>query len=162
MSKKQYIHYGASEFHHIAPIKNREMFVKPLGGLWASPVNSPRGWKEWCAQANYETGGFAESFTFTLTDDAKIIHIYSVRQLEELPKAKLPKELEKLNLDAMYVMLDFEALEKEYDGIELHMSEEKYEPGQDYIGGGLYFKLYGWDCDSILIFHDEVVILESE
>lgn len=42
-----------------------------------------------------------------------------------------------------------------YDGIELHISEEttdldKYDE--------LYFALYGWDCDSILIMNPDVVI----
>ena len=47
-------------------------------------------------------------------------------------------------------------LRKSYlDGIELHLSEE--EKSIETFCNGLYFKLYGWDCDSIIIFHDQAI-----
>lgn len=37
---QEYIHYGNKEFKEelFRPIKNRENFVKPNGGLWASRI----------------------------------------------------------------------------------------------------------------------------
>lgn len=51
-SKKQLkslsiVHYGHKEYYpsKVKPIKN-ENWVKPLGGLWCSPINSNWGWKD--------------------------------------------------------------------------------------------------------------------
>lgn len=154
--KTQYIHYGSSKFRPITPIQNQPMMSKPLGGFWASPVNARRGWEDWCRGEEFFLDSLKKSFTFTLTDDAKILHIYSVKQLEELPKAPALFGMEGLRT---WVCLDFEKLQQEYDGIELHLSEEKFESGE--WMSGLYFQLYGWDCDSILIFHDDVVVVDE-
>lgn len=54
-----------------------------------------------------------------------------------------------------FVMLDFEELAKEYDGIEVLMSEE--DNLDLAIGEGLYWELYGWDCDSLLVFNKDIV-----
>ena len=63
---KEYIHYGHSEFRPelFREIKNRYAFVKPLGGLWASPVDAKLGWKEWCTDENFCVGRLLDSFTF--------------------------------------------------------------------------------------------------
>lgn len=157
MDKTQYIHYGSTQFHTIQPIVNRPLYAKPFGGFWASATNAEYGWKDWCEDENFHVESLKESFTFTLSDDAKIIHLYSSAQLDELPQLQPMPGLE--NMRNMWALLDFEALEKEYDGIELHLSEEQFNVGAiDYFDTGLYYKLYGWDCDSILIFHDHVVI----
>lgn len=54
-----------------------------------------------------------------------------------------------------FVVLDFEKLAKEYDGIEVLMSEEDKLDLE--IGKGLYWELYGWDCDSLLVFNKDIV-----
>ena len=50
---KTYIHYGATQLHEIQPVKNERFFSKPTGGLWASPVDEPFGWKEWCEREHF-------------------------------------------------------------------------------------------------------------
>lgn len=50
---------------------------------------------------------------------------------------------------------NFEELAKEYDGIEVLMSEE--DNLDLAIGEGLYWELYGWDCDSLLVFNKDIV-----
>lgn len=40
------------------------------------------------------------------------------------------------------------------DAIELHLSEDESPDGMN----GLYWLLYGWDCDSILILNPKIVI----
>ena len=144
----EYIHYGSSELISISHIKNRRGFSKPQGGLWASQVDSKFGWKEWCDREKFRVNTLDNSFKFTLKDDAKIFHIYSINDLKQLPKQRTEFEL-------TWYCLDFEEIEKEFDGIELHLSEEKFE-GENF-GQGLYFALYGWDCDSILLFHNHAI-----
>ena len=43
--------------------------------------------------------------------------------------------------------LDFEKLSKEYDAIEVFISKDEQ----------LYWDLYGWDCDSILIMNSDII-----
>ena len=152
---KTYIHYGTKAFmpELFVPIKNR-YFVKPEGGLWASPADAKYGWKEW-----NEDSGFIEiikdkSFKFTLTEAAKILHIYSVSDLDELPRVEIPGMP---NFDTGMVYLDFETLMGQgYDAIELHLSEE--DKTNNGFMEGLYWTLYGWDCDSILIMNPDVIV----
>lgn len=148
---KKYIHYGHAEFRPelFREIKNRYAFVKPSGGLWASPVDAKRGWKEWCTDENFCVGRLLDSFTFKLSENSKILHIRTTRDLESLP-------LQTNVWHTMWVVLDFEKLLADgWDAVELHLSEEC----QDERGwfDGLYWELYGWDCDSILIMNPDVV-----
>lgn len=53
--------------------------------------------------------------------------------------------------------IDFEALMKDYDAVEVHLSEDSTCGYDD----GLYWKMYAWDCDSILIMNPDVVITVS-
>ncbi len=74
-------------------------------------------------------------------------------QLDDLPKIET-----EFSHSSRWITLDFEELSKSYDGIELHLSEEETED----IFNGLYWKLYGWDCDSILIFNKDIIVLEEK
>lgn len=149
----EYIHYGSSELLQMQPIKNQHCWTKPSGGMWASPLKAKFGWKDWCLREQFHTGSLEQYFTFTLKEDAKIIHIYSIKDLKQLPKQKYN------DLSEIYEMLDFEVLAKDYDGIELHLSEEKHVSRD--ISKCLYFRLYGWDCDSILLFNSDCIILDN-
>ena len=48
------VHYTDNEKFEVHPvtIKN-EMWIKPLGGLWCSPIGSEWGWKDWCKENNF-------------------------------------------------------------------------------------------------------------
>lgn len=148
----EYIHYGSTKLHTISPIKNQRWFSKPEGGLWASPVDAKFGWKEWCDREHFRQNSEDNAFRFRLKDGAKIIHIRSVNDLYKLPRQK-----SKRDEDGLIYALDFEKIEADYDGIELHLSDEDTHDFRN----GLYFKLYGWDCDSILIFHDQAIEVVS-
>lgn len=149
---KTYIHYGATELHEIEPIQNERFFTKPKGGLWASPVDASFGWKEWCEREHFRKNSEENSFRFRVKDESKIIHLYSVKDLDKLPKQK-----SEYNDESLMCILDFEKIQKDYDGIELHLSDES---NHDFCNG-LYFKLYGWDCDSILIFNEKAIEVVS-
>ena len=61
---REYIHYGSKKLHKIKPIKNQPYFPKPEGGLWASPVDAPFGWKEWCEREHFRKNSEENSFKF--------------------------------------------------------------------------------------------------
>lgn len=154
MLGKKYIHYGHTEFRRdlFSPIRNRVAFSKPFGGLWASSVDAEYGWKDWCKDNDFNTDRLGCSFEFALSDDANILHIYNTEQLQFLPNCKLP-------FPCSWCCPDFEQLlAKGYDAIELHLSEENSK--NKGLFEGLYWDLYGWDCDSILIMNPEVVVCE--
>jgi hypothetical protein len=151
---KEYIHYGHSSFdpNLFCEIRNDWAWTKPHGGLWASPLEARLGWADWCSREDHGVEKLEECFRFTLTDDAKVLHIYNAKQLDELPQQ---------NQDHWkWVCLDFEKLRADgWDAVEVHMSEET-SPITDYIfGRGLFWHLYGWDCDSILIMNSEVIVV---
>lgn len=155
---KKYIHYGHSSFDRnlFVPIRNREMFVKPSGGLWASAVDAEWSWNAWCCANEFHVARLLESFTFTLSENARVIHIRSVADLDKLPEQEVP---DWLRTGTRWKCIDFEKLLADgVDAVELHLSEEVSE---SYVFmGGLYWELYGWDCDSILIMNPDIIMEE--
>ena len=147
MSSKRYIHYGNTHFDPalFCPILNRGLFVKPYGGLWASPVDACFGWKDWCRDSRFRVCDDNNSFTFTLSDKARVLVIDTNDKLKDLPQIEDEYAL------SMWCLLDFEKLEEEYDAIELVLSADSR----------LYWSLYGWDCDSILVMNPNVVVEEK-
>lgn len=154
---KEYIHYGHKEFNinSFNEIRNDYLWTKPLGGLWASPVDAQYGWKDWCKSSGYTKCNDDNSFKFTLDDKANIYHIYSVKDLETLPRILLSAN--EYDRAISKYLIDFEnAVNSGYDAIELHLSEETDIP--DGIMAGLYYALYLWDCDSILIMNPDIIV----
>lgn len=146
---KEYIHYGHTLFDQdiFQPVKNQEWgAAKPLGGFWASPVDAERSWKNWCEDEEFRLENLNTSFRFHLKDDARVFHIYRSDQLQQLP------ELDTI-IKVTWYCIDFEKAAENWDAIELHLSEEICD---DYLES-LYFRLYGWDCDSILIMNPEII-----
>lgn len=142
---KKYIHYGTKKFdpNKVREIQNKMMSTKPVGGFWASPTDAKYGWKEWNIENDLKACDEDYSITFTLADNAKILVIKSVNDLKNLP---VNDPLGLNFTDTVY--LDFEALAKEYDAIEVYISEDSR----------LYNALYCWDVDSILIMNKDIVI----
>lgn len=142
---KRYIHYGSPKFNAevFAPIRNCRAFTKPDGGLWASPVDAKHGWKQWCKDNSFRECRKENSFTFTLTPDAKVLYICSVIGLDSLPQVKDEFAL------SNWCLLDFEKLlEQGYDAVEISIT----------AAPRLYWSLYGWDCDSILVMNPDVIM----
>lgn len=135
MQDKVYIHYGHNRFDRsiFKPIKNKDMpWVKPTGGLWASPIDADYGWRNWCNDEKFRECVEGNSFKFTLPD-ANILYISSVKDTMGLP-------IKSVHFESIF--LDFEELVRMgYDAIELNISSDRE----------LYWRLYGWDCDSILV-----------
>lgn len=146
MMKTRYIHYGSTTFdpERFREVKNEDYRPKPSGGFWGSPVGAGFGWKDWCDRENYMDCTEENSFTFTIKDDAHVLHIRSGANLGGLPMIK--EEYGK-------IYLDFEKLrELGVDAIELHLSENPE----------LYYTLYTWDCGSIRIMNPDVIEVEPD
>lgn len=149
-SALRYVHYGHKSFDPalFREPKNELQFNKPSGGFWASPVGAERSWKDWCEANDFRDCEDANSFTFSLTDEAKVYHIYCKEDAERLP-------VQDCETYAGQVFIDFEKAATMYDAIQFHLSDEKL-PKEDM--DSLYWVLYGWDCDSILILNKDVVL----
>lgn len=139
--KLEYIHMGHSDFDkfRFKPISNSRDWVKPYGGLWASPETAPYGWETWVKDNNF-TFDLSKWFIFTLKDDAKVLEITNASQLNDLPKAPC-------TLSPHWVVLDFEEISKSYDAMQVMISSDQQ----------LYWDLYGWDCDTILVFNPDII-----
>lgn len=143
----QYIHYGTTKFNPylFTKIINIPYRAKPDGGFWASPVDKELfTWEKWC-----EVEGFCEynpekSITFHLAENARILYLTCKEDLDAVPdQYKL--------YDKRITILDFEALQGEYDAVEAYAGSDGY----------INSHLYTWDCDSILIMNPKIIEFEQ-
>ena len=144
-----YIHYGSANFNprYFTQITNRDHWNKPYGGLWASRVDAKYGWRNWCESEEFRLEDLNTHFRFLITPAAKVIHLYTSKDLDRLPHRN-----DCSDLWGFYP--DFEQMVKDgWDAIELHL----LNPNNNRIDDGLYWQLYGWDCDSILIIKQKII-----
>lgn len=141
MMYDKFIHMGCNHFDkfRFKPISNRKGWIKPDGGLWASPEGSPYDWEQWVIENNfvYDLNSW---FMFELKQNAKVLEITNSKQLKELPKCEI-------DLQYIWIALDFEKLANEYDAMLVMISSDSQ----------LYWDLYGWDCDTLLVFNPDVI-----
>lgn len=139
----EFIHYGCKHFNpkKFEPIINF-CFTKPSGGFWASPVRAEWGWSDWCKSENFYVNKLARSFTFKLSENARVYRIKCCEDLERLPL------LRKYEGGCSYCSPDYEEMLKMgIDAVLVEISNDHR----------LYWALYGWDCDSILIMNPDIV-----
>lgn len=141
---KTYIHYGSAfDRKSFEKIKNVRTWTKPSGGFWASATNAKYGWSQWVRDNDaQDTFSLDKSFVFSLKESAKILKLETIEDL-----GNLPQRVDKTGLvfmrDVYY--LNFEQLvEDGFDAIEVAIDN-------------LYYPLYGWDCDSIVILNPDVI-----
>lgn len=150
---KKYIHYGHEKFDRklFAPVRNGTKLNKPDGGLWASPVDAERGWYEWCKSNEFVLGRLKTSFEFELSQNARVLKL-TPDNVWDLPEDKngffrrTPRG--ERDFFSMVESVDFEALAREWDVLECSLTEYPE----------LYWSLYGWDCDCILVLNPEVIV----
>lgn len=148
--ERVFIHYGAKKFdtERFKPIKNSPYRNKPSGGFWASDIDAPIGWKEWTERVQFRTEHYTEDncFRFRLSENTKIITLACIENVEELPQ---------LGYDEIIgFRLDFETIMKMgYDVIDYRLSDDNTCGFRN-----IYWCLYGWDCDSILVLNPNVII----
>ncbi len=138
-----YIHYGHKKFEKDKFIEiQNQLFNKPIGGLWASSLNSKYGWKEWNESEKLVECNEFNSFKFQLKKDARILEIDSHEVVLKLPVQG------KYDMSCCMLLIDFEKIKNSYDAIEFLVTKDRQ----------LYWDLYGWDCDSILILNKECIV----
>lgn len=165
MNDKVYIHYGSNKFDvkKFVPMTANEcdnsgnsFLNKPPHGtcIWASPVDTHFGWKEWCENEEYAMDKLNTSFTFTLKPNARILLVKLCsdvdKYLTNLPD--LPYKSYSFRPEAllMFKYVDFVKMAKDYDGMEL-CHDDNY--------GDLHYGLfYSWDCDSIVIWNPYIIV----
>ncbi len=145
-SNSIYVHYGAPQFdpNKFDPIQN--WWNKPHGGLWASPIDANFGWKEWCRETNFRECTEENSFRFSLTSDANVYYIDCELAESHLPS--LPWPCVHIRRPDLRIYDFEELLHAGVDAVELNLSA--YRP--------LYWLMYGWDCDCILILNPDVIV----
>ena len=138
---------------------NNNIVNKPIGGFWASPEDAKYGWKEFYEDVFMEDrlkDKFKNmiKFRFTLSDDARIITIDDIQDIND--KLKFNKFSCGNNL-----YIDFDSMRNDYDGIELT------DPmlGHYFLNPKQYPELskkeecfYCWDCESIVIWNPDIII----
>ena len=147
-------HYGTDNYEEtrVKPISNIPCFTKPSGGLWASPIKMDgTAWEEWCEQEDFYTHKLNTYFDFVLHDDARVLQIHTIEQLTEIEKnySVITSTIKPDIFPFDSYTLDFEAIAKEYDAIDFRLSNDQR----------LYWALYGWDCDSILVLNPKAIKL---
>lgn len=156
-----YIHYGSDKFDRtrFGPIKNRAIpWVKPEGrsGLWACRVDAENSWKEFCEQDALWPDRIKESFKFKLSKKAKVAYLNKPSDCDKLPLYK--NNIDSTFFDRTERFINFEeCLKQGIDAIEVVDIWGRENPDHyDYMET-LYYALYGWDCDSILILNPDIV-----
>lgn len=130
-------------------------------GLWASPINSKYKWKTWCQENDFKFESLQHHFEFTLKPYARILTVDSVDSLakvtskykgEEIPQSMLPvyNYFSKVYTAANFQFthyIDFQKISQEYDGFEVLISSDPR----------LYYVMYGYDVDSLIIWNLKVI-----
>lgn len=159
--------------------------VKPpyCSGLWGSPVDSDISWKAWNAGSGFRECDDINSFRFRIRDGFKILKVDSTKSAIHLIEKYLSvsgtlrlyfkrdgvhydseQDLRNAKDDCIdYMMctepafcdipsfagLDFIKMQSDgYSGMEISITDCPK----------LYYLLYGWDCDSIVIWNPEAVV----
>ena len=137
--------YDPKQFKEIEP---DVIINKCKNGLWACPIGTDSGWKDWCEKENFRYIGNNE-FTFKLTPGAKIYEINTEEDLKRISTAN--------GYYGIVKVIDFPGLLKNgYDGI--YVSSDMVGcPTMNGIAG-----LDIWDVESLCVFNPNVIIPVDE
>lgn len=148
----KYIHYGSNKFDKnlYVPIKNNIEFpIKPIGGFWSSKIDSNYGWYQYCKDNDFHIERLNKSFVFNIKKDSNILVINNGKDLLSLPYYyKDFKYLYKIDFEKMF--------EDKIDVLEINISADL---NSKYFER-LYWLMYGWDCDTVLILNPDIIIEE--
>lgn len=142
-------HFGNDHLEPILPICDfcPAGNIKPLGGLWTSPINSVNSWREWCERENFSTERLKKSFRIEISTE----HLLVIDSYDDFKQKMLDPYTTRISLYNI-TFFDMKELPKQYDGIWLTARGE-YETrfSQPY-------NLYGWDCETVLLFNEKPII----
>lgn len=144
--------YGKTSFkkEDFNPISNRD-WCKPMGGLWASPINSQYGWKDWCLSNDFRIEELDQYFL--LHFNGTILKIDSNNDVKKMDWVPLPNA----QYSPYKIVPDFKKMkENGLDAIWLTPQ------GEQETRFGTLYNLYGWDCESVLIMNPDCIIPKEE
>lgn len=141
------VHYGSSLFQlskfNPVKVKGRSKAThKPFGGLWACPIDSKSGWKDWCIDEPNDTN-FDHYFHFRFKEGARVVLIDSYHDLERLPMNSIPEQ------ESGLTDVNWELIASQADAIWLT------EKGFNDTFLTEPFQLTNWSCESILLINPE-------
>lgn len=127
------------------------IFVKPIGGLWASKYTPDSeylsSWHRFCVYSEFSRGNTNKAIMFNLKDNARICTIDSLNDLRSLMIKYRNNDVPLPFLN----YLDFEKISEKFDVIELT------ERGEIETKNSYPENLYGWDAECILILNYDVI-----
>ena len=134
----EFVHFGSSrldrnKFKDISE-ENYCGGLKPRGGLWGSNESvESYGWRKWCRDNEYECDT-SSYFRFRLKDSARLLVVTGDELLEQ-------NHLYAMGHPPSSTFKDWTSIRERYDAVYIAAGSDR----------DLYFKYYGWDCDSILV-----------
>ena len=134
----EFIHFGSSRLdrNKFKDISEETYCggLKPRGGLWGSNESlESYGWREWCRDNEYECDT-SSYFRFRLKDSARLLVVTGDELLEQ-------NHLYEMEYPPSSTYKDWTSIRERYDAVYMAAGSDR----------DLYFKYYGWDCDSILV-----------
>ena len=152
--RNRYVHYGHSCFDKElfsteASSFRTDVLNKPAYGFWGSPAeNTFISWKDFCLNEDFHVDSLNEKFFFTISPKAKIL---KVKALEDAIPYTLNAHPMSRNSCSLY--LNWEAIMRDFDGMELTHSRETYDE--------LHFYTFNsWAVDSIVVWNPECIVPE--
>lgn len=148
-----YVHYGNTQFDaaRFQPPCTCGYDLKPQAGFWASDTHANLSWHKWCQREGYKQYHPNNRMEFTLKQGAKVFMVRTLNDIEYLLKTYPAPFTSALGTYGTYVerglpclAVDFEAMSKDYDGIDFDCSQLGNIMGT-------------WDCDSACIFNPDVM-----
>lgn len=167
-ASSEYVHYGYSseefDIGKFKKVRNLPFSTKPFGGFWASPTKCSRiniihpfDWKDFCHDEGYQPIGKSlyKKFYFCLDVDSCIVTIENMDDYNALPKMVAENEATGRKEE----FIDFEeCIRQGIDAIEYAYSIVHRDEN---IRDEMDMKMWGWDCDSILIMNPNIILKES-
>ena len=148
---KEYIHYGSTTFDQTCWLEPTNDWVKPRGGLWASPIDAEFGWKDWNEWEKFSECNDECSFKFTIKFGYRVLYLESAEDFLTLdPKYISSGDVKSLFDDTsfklVWIHLDFERLKS--DGICAVEIKHNRVTNKAF---------HCWDCDSIVVLDKDAI-----
>ena len=136
------------KLYDIPEVSASRMRNKPYGGLWASPIDSNYGWRDFCMYDTFNVESLKQHFIFRLKPTAKIYILNNENDIAMISNLKNYWGYNTMNFDMLK--------EEGYDGIFATINAIRkckyYLPNWPHTKG-----LETWDAESICIFNEDVV-----
>jgi len=146
MKDQVFVHYTYPEPDKVDTIENwspveeasNDLYKKPYGGIWTSPLSAGWSWSDWCDREDWTRDEDTE-YRLSVEDG---VSVYTIDSQQDL--CNLIEEYGRDDLTREGGYIDFESAFEEYDGIHLTTT------GQEETRHSHEADLYGWDVECVL------------